>query len=98
MMKQYYFLKLNPPRPTFAQDMTAEERAIMMQHVAYWTEQMNKGVIHVFGPVLDPSGPYGVGVIGVESEAERDALIANDPASALNRYEFYPMKAVVPAR
>jgi hypothetical protein len=34
--------------------------------------------------------------VGVESEAERDALIANDPANGLNRYEFYPMRAIVP--
>jgi len=36
MEKRYFFLKLVPRRPTFAQDMTAAERAIMMQHVAYW--------------------------------------------------------------
>jgi len=43
----YYFLKLNPCRPTFAQDMTEEERAIMLQHVAYWTDLMNKGHVVV---------------------------------------------------
>lgn len=97
-MKQFYFLKLNPPRPSFPMDMTPEERDIMQRHVLYWTEQMAKGVIHVFGPVLDPEGAYGVGVIGVDSEAERDALIAGDPANGLNHYEFHPMKAILPPK
>jgi hypothetical protein len=34
--KKYFVLKLTPPRPTFAEDMTEEERTIMMQHAAYW--------------------------------------------------------------
>ena len=97
-MKQYFFMKLNPPRPTFSQDMTPAERAIMQRHVVYWTGQMAEGRIYVFGPVLDPRGTYGVGVIGVESEAERDVLVANDPANGLNQYEFYPMMAVVPTK
>ncbi len=93
---KYFFLRLNPPRPTFSQDMTPEERSVMQRHVAYWTGLMAKGTVLVFGPVLDPRGTYGIGVVGVESEAERDALVANDPANGLNHYEFYPMLAVVP--
>jgi len=54
----HYFLKLNPCRPTFAQDMTAGERAIMLQHVAYWTDLMNKGLVAVLGPVMDPKEVY----------------------------------------
>ena len=30
----HFFLKLNPCRPTFTQDMNDQERAIMQQHVA----------------------------------------------------------------
>ncbi len=95
---KYFYLRLNPPRPTFAQDMSAEERATMLRHVAYWTDLMEKGKALVFGPVLDPRGVYGVGVICVESDEERDALIANDPGNGLNHYEFYPMRAVAPRR
>jgi uncharacterized protein YciI len=92
----YFFLRLIPPRLTFAQDMSVEERATMQRHVAYWTDLMEKGKALVFGPVQDPKGVYGVGVIGVENEAEQDELVANDPGNGLNRYEFYPMRAVVP--
>jgi uncharacterized protein len=95
---KYYFMKLNPPRPTFSQDMSPEERGIMQRHVAYWTDKMEKGLVLVFGPVLDPKGTYGVGVVAVESETQRDELVANDPANGLNRYEFYPMMAVVPKK
>ena len=62
----HFFLKLLPSRPTFAQDMTPDERAIMQQHVVYWTDLMKQGKVHVFGPVLDPNGIYGIGVVEVE--------------------------------
>jgi len=94
----YYFLKLNPCRPTFAQDMTEEERAIMLQHVAYWTDLMNKGHVVVFGPVMDPKEVYGIGVIDVSTVEQLKDLIKNDPATSINRYEYYSMRAVVPPK
>jgi uncharacterized protein YciI len=95
MAKKHYALKLLPCRPTFAQDMTSEERVIMVQHVAYWRDLMDKGMVVVFGPVMDPKGAYGLGVIEVDDEAQVHTFIANDPASKINTYEFYPMRAVV---
>lgn len=97
-MKKYFALKLVPCRPTFSQDMTPEERAIMQQHVAYWKGWMDKGFVLVYGPVIDPKGVYGLGVVGVETEEQVNELIANDPASQINTYEVYPMMAVVPAK
>lgn len=94
----HYFFKLNPSRPTFAQDMSTEERAIMLQHVAYWAELMNKGLVVVFGPVMDPKEVYGVGVVEVETEEQLKELIKNDPATSINRYEYYPMRAVIPIK
>ncbi len=95
---KYFFLRLIPPRATFSQDMSPEERSVMQRHVAYWTDLMAKGIALVFGPVLHPEGTYGVGVIAVESDEQRDSLIANDPANGLNKYESYPMLAVVPRK
>ena len=94
----HYFLKLNPCRPTFARDMSAEERAIMLQHVTYWAELMNKGLVVVFGPVMDPKEVYGVGVVEVENEEQLNELIKGDPATSINRYEYYPMRAVMPLK
>ncbi len=97
-MKKHFALKLIAPRPTFAQDMTDDERSIMQQHVTYWMDLMNKGSVLVFGPVMDPKGAYGLGIIEVDSEEEVTAFMANDPAIKINKYEVYPMMAVTPQK
>src|SRR5690348_2433676 len=91
---QQYFLKLNPPRSTFMMDMSDDEKVIMQAHVVYWTELLNKGNAIVFGPVMDPKGVYGTGVVSVENEDHLKQIIADDPANGLNQYEFYPMRAI----
>ncbi|WP_394233858.1 YciI family protein [Niallia oryzisoli] len=98
--KLHFMLKSTPPRITFHQDMTDEEREIMLKHIAYWTEKQNQGIALVFGPVSEPSAPHGLAVIEVEHEAEVPKLIADDPAvlADIMKTEFYPMKAVVPSR
>lgn len=97
-MKKHFALKLIPCRPTFSQDMTPEERAIMQQHVVYWKGFMDKGLVLVFGPVIDPKGTYGLGIIEAENEEQVNSFIENDPASKINTYEFFPMLAIVPAK
>lgn len=94
-MKKHFVLYLNPPRPSFAQDMSSDERAIMLQHVAYWNQLMSEGHVIAFGPVFDPSGGYGVGIVEVSDEETVKTFIANDPANGLNSYEYYPMMAVI---
>ncbi len=91
----FYALYLRPSRPDFMQTMSDEERGIMQQHVAYWQKFLNEGVMHVFGPVMDPNGGYGLGIVEVENEQYLVALIDGDPASKINKYEYYPMRAVV---
>jgi uncharacterized protein len=93
-MKKHFFLKLNPPRASFVQDMTDEEKAIMGRHVQYWHPFVENGTAIVLGPVLDPNGPYGVAVVAVDDEKQVDALIAGDPASTINTYEIFPMMAM----
>jgi uncharacterized protein len=95
MDKKHFALKLIPCRPTFSQDMTPKERDIMMEHITYWKDLMEKDKVIVFGPVMDPKGTYGLGVIEAENEEEVKAFIAGDPATKINTYEFYPMRAVV---
>jgi uncharacterized protein YciI len=94
MDKKYFFLKLLPPRSSFMTDMTADERATMLSHIAYWAPFVEKGIMVAMGPVMDPAGAYGVGIIEVDSEDELKALIANDPANGLNQYEILPMPAL----
>ena len=93
---QHYFLKLNPSRPTFAMDMTPEERTVMQEHAAYWRARMAEGQVVVFGPVMDPAGPFGMGVITAIDDAAVRNFTENDPAAKISRYEFFPMHAVLP--
>ena len=98
MEKKHFMLKLLPRRPNFAQTMTDDERKIVQQHIAYWKGYMSKGVMLVFGPVFDPKGTYGIGIVAVDDEAEIPRLMENDPASIIHNYEYYPMNAVTPER
>lgn len=100
-MKCHFLVKLIPPRPSFALDMSEEERRLMQQHVAYWTGLAEKGVALLFGPVLDPAGSYGIGVVEVANEEDLKLLAANDPVTrsgGLFRHDAYVMPQLVVAR
>jgi uncharacterized protein YciI len=92
----YFLLHLLPTRQDFAMTMTEEERSIMGSHILYWNQLMNQGKVYAFGPVMDPKGIYGLGIVAVENEEELKKIIDLDPASKINRYEYFPMKANVP--
>lgn len=92
----YFFYKLVPPRPSFAQDMSAEEAAVMGEHAAYWKGRIENGVkVFALGVVADPAGVFGMAVLEVETEASAHELARNDPAIAQARfgfrYEMHPM-------
>ncbi|HET9714607.1 MAG TPA: YciI family protein [Pseudolabrys sp.] len=93
----HFFVKLIAPRPTFANDMNDQEKAIMQEHFLYWKARQDKGEVLVFGPVLDPNGPYGMGVINVTDDIAARAFSADDPTIKANigfTCEIYPMRAV----
>ncbi|HWU89662.1 MAG TPA: SRPBCC domain-containing protein [Kofleriaceae bacterium] len=95
---RYFMCRLLPPRPSFMQDMTADERAIMQAHASYWRDQLAAGVAIAFGPVVDPSGGWGLGILAVHDEAALQAFQAGDPAIQAGRgfrYEALPMARVV---
>jgi uncharacterized protein len=96
--KKHYLLKSISCRPTFSQDMTLEERVVMRQHIAYWTDKLNSGIVLVFGPVFDKAGVYGIAIMGVEDEAEVHLSIELDPAvkAGLLTTELSLMNAVLP--
>jgi uncharacterized protein YciI len=77
--KKHFVTKLILSWPTFAQDMTEEERDIMKQHAAYWKDIADKGIALVYGPVLYPKSVYGLGIIEVENEDEARSFAADDP-------------------
>jgi uncharacterized protein YciI len=94
MVKQHYFFKLIPPRSTFPQDITDEERRLMDEHSRYFQEHFAAGRLLLYGPVLATGGAFGLAVLEVDSEAEARQFGEGDPSvrAGLNRFELYPMK------
>jgi uncharacterized protein YciI len=55
---------------------------------------LHEGTAIVFGPVADPKGAWGVGIVRAADEAAVHALEASDPAIQSKRgfrYEVLPM-------
>ena len=74
-----FVFRLMAPRPNFALDMTDEEREVMGRHAAYWQPLVDSGRMVVFGPVLDGTGSWGLGVVEADDEDELRAFAAGDP-------------------
>jgi uncharacterized protein YciI len=93
MAKQYFYVRLIPPRPTFASDLSADERALMQQHGGYFRSLFDQGKVLIFGPVLDPTDNFGMAVLEVEDLAEAERCLAKDPSvlAGLNRFRISPM-------
>ena len=52
----------------------------MNRHAAYWQPFLDAGQMVIFGPVLDDTGSWGLGVVEVEDEEELRTFAAGDPA------------------
>ena len=74
-----FVFRLKGPRPTFALDMTDEEREVMALHAAYWRPMIESGRMVIFGPVLDGGGSWGLGVVEADDEEEIRAFASGDP-------------------
>ncbi len=80
-MKLFLF-RLLPPRADFAQTMTLPEQDVMAQHQEYWRGLLDTGRVVVYGPVADPEGVWGLGVVRADSQAEVVELGEADPVIA----------------
>jgi uncharacterized protein YciI len=74
-----YVFRLQAPRPTFALDMTEAEREVMGAHAEYWRPLIESGQMVIFGPVLDSTGSWGLGVVEADDEEELRTFAAGDP-------------------
>ena len=74
-----FVFRLKAPRPTFALDMTDDEREIMGRHAAHWQPYIDSGQMVIFGPVLDGTGSWGLGVVEADDEEELRAFASSDP-------------------
>jgi uncharacterized protein len=93
-----FLYRLLPPRPTFSDDMTRDEADVMERHVGYWQDLLGRDVALAFGPVLDPNGPWGLGLLDLDDEDDARAIGRNDPAveSGMCRFEVVPMQLIRP--
>jgi uncharacterized protein YciI len=74
-----FVFRLIAPRPNFALDMSDEERDVMGRHAAHWQCYIDSGQMVIFGPVLDGTGSWGLGVIQADDEDELREFAAHDP-------------------
>lgn len=75
----YYLLRLHAPRPEFPHDMTEAERAAMGLHAAYWQELADAGTALAVGPVMDPTGAWGLAIVSTETQETALELGLADP-------------------
>jgi uncharacterized protein YciI len=94
----YFFSKLLPPRATFPGDMTPLEAKFMQEHSNYWRALVAQDRAVVLGPVMDPAGAYGVGIIRAADAAQARAMVDDDPVIKAGlgfRVELHPMPSVL---
>ena len=51
----------------------------MARHAEHWRPLVESGQMVIFGPVLDGSGSWGLGVVESDDEEEVRAFAAQDP-------------------
>jgi hypothetical protein len=93
-----FLYRLLPPRPDFPEGMDAAEGETMSRHAAYWQDLLNRDVALAYGPVADPSGTWGLGLLDLDDEGEARSVAERDPAveGGLCRYEMLPVDLVKP--
>ena len=93
-----FFLRLQPPRPTFPHDGTGEEMAAMKHHAEYWHRNALAGSAIIVGPVFEGEGAWGMAVVEVEDQAAAQALADGDPIITSGfgfRFDILPMPSII---
>jgi hypothetical protein len=96
--ESYFFMRLIPPRPTFPADITPAELALMREHGDYWRGLVQPGPAIVLGPVADPKGSFGMGVVRAGSPGDVQRLVDADPVIRAGqgfRFEVLPMMGAI---
>jgi len=83
-----FLYRLLPPRADFAQTMTPHEQEAMGRHQEYWRALLEAGRVVVYGPVADPEGVWGLGIVRASSQAEVVEIGDGDPAVAVGVCTF----------
>jgi uncharacterized protein YciI len=75
-------------RPTFAVDMTDDERDVMGRHAGHWQSFIESGQMVVFGPVLDATDHGASASCETDDEDALRAHAAGDPAVTTGTAQF----------
>ena len=83
---------LRPPRQSFSNDMSEDEREITQAHVAYLRQLLEDGRLILAGPSLSPL--FGVVVVEADDEGEARRIACADPfvSSGLQSMELSPFR------
>jgi hypothetical protein len=76
---KHFLYRLIPPRPTFHQDMTPDEKCLMEEHIAYWNNLLETWSVVAFGSVEDSAAGCGIAILETEEGADIEAFGKNDP-------------------
>ncbi|SFO10917.1 Uncharacterized conserved protein YciI, contains a putative active-site phosphohistidine [Candidatus Pantoea varia] len=90
---KFFLCKFIPPREDFLTTMSVDEAALMQQHADYLNDLLAKGLIVAHGPVLDPTGSYGLSLYQITDEEDVTTFTADDPIikSGIGHYEHLQM-------
>jgi uncharacterized protein YciI len=93
----HFLYKLTPPRPSFLEDMTPAEATAMEAHFAYWADLIDQGSVIAYGPVLDPTGTYGIAIVEADDQEHVNHLGQSDPAviGGAGTFAVFPMPSTV---
>jgi len=83
---------LRPPRQSFVEDITEEEREVMSRHFHYLQGLLEQGRLVLAGPSLGPV--FGISVFEADDLEHARRIVADDPAvsSGLQTAEVSPFR------
>ncbi len=63
----------------------------MAGHMQYWEQLLHDGRVVVYGPVADPEGVWGLGVLRAAERADVLQIAAGDPSvlAGVNSFEVF---------
>ncbi len=76
---KYYFCKYIPPRTDFLATMTAQESLWMKQHGVFLNNLVAQGKIVAHGPVIDPTGGFGLSLYQLADDEDIESIVSQDP-------------------